>query len=53
MGGFLQEAGYALPMVTAFEYAVRVNQNVGNVLYVADFTLAFAHFEQGIVPKGQ
>ena len=41
-------AGF-LPMGTAFQCAFRINQNIGDILNVADFRGAFAHFQKWVV----
>ena len=45
-------AGF-FPMVPALERALRIDQDVGDVLNVADLVRSFAHFEQRIVFGGQ
>ena len=40
-----------LPVVSLFERAFRVDENVGDVLHVADFPFAAAHFEQRVVGR--
>ena len=36
------------PMIAAFQRAFRINQNVGDVLHIADLARALAHFHQRI-----
>ncbi len=40
------------PMVTPFKGAFRVDQNVSDVLYIANLPFALSHFKQGIVGRG-
>ena len=40
-----------LPMIAPLQRSLRVDQDVGDVLHVADFRRAFAHFEQWVVAR--